>query len=163
MIRKLSLLICLTFILSTAVQVAAQDAPDVVLYGFVWKTVSITDHTVMFDASKTGNKKEDYSVWSEPTPYQGRQTHVFYEPEVMVENRDQKTIRAITWECVFFRDEAKTRVLKKYKFHTKKLIAAGERSVLKGNQSYNRVPLSATNSLRVLKVEYDDGSVWRRP
>jgi hypothetical protein len=162
MIRKPLPLACLTFVLTVAIPVKGQNAPDVELYGFVWKTVSVVDHTVKFDASKTGDKKEDYGFWSVTPPYQGRQTSVFYEPEVTVENHGQKTIQAIAWECVFFRDAAKSHVLKRYKFHTKQMVAAGERSVLKGGQRF-RVVHSAAETLRVLRVEYTDGSRWQAP
>ncbi|MFL6274579.1 MAG: hypothetical protein ACJ74G_05145 [Blastocatellia bacterium] len=162
MIRKLLPLACLTLVLSTAARVAAQSPPDIALSDFAWRITPLVDYNPKFDASKTGNDKQDYGIWSLSPPYLGKTTSLFYEPQVTVENLGHKTIRTVTWEYVFFRDSANLRVLKKYKFRNKKQIAAGERAVLKSGWAYGPAP-SGYQAVHVLRIEYTDGSRWQAP
>lgn len=74
-------------------------------------------------------------------------------------NTGSKTVKSITWEYVFFKDEQRTRVEKRHTFRGKQEIRPGESARLK-NFSYK--PRSTEyGAVRALRVDYADGTSWR--
>ncbi|HLL70629.1 MAG TPA: hypothetical protein VK363_04300 [Pyrinomonadaceae bacterium] len=74
-------------------------------------------------------------------------------------NTGTKTVKSVTWEYVFFKDEQRTRVEKRHTFRGKQEIRPGEAARLK-NVSY-RPRATEYASARVVRVDYTDGTTWR--
>ena len=74
-------------------------------------------------------------------------------------NTGSKTVKSVTWEYVFFKDEQRTRVEKRHTFRGKQEIRPGESARLK-NVSY-RPRATEYASARVVRVDYTDGTTWR--
>ncbi|HJR07760.1 MAG TPA: hypothetical protein VJ842_10905 [Pyrinomonadaceae bacterium] len=74
-------------------------------------------------------------------------------------NTGTKTVKSVTWEYVFFKDEQRTRVEKRHTFRGKQEIRPGAAVRLK-NFSYRPRP-TEYSAARVLRVDYADGTSWR--
>lgn len=74
-------------------------------------------------------------------------------------NTGSKTVKSVTWEFLFFKDEQRTRVEKRHTFRGKQEIRPGESARLK-NVSY-RPRATEYAAVRVVRVDYTDGTTWR--
>lgn len=91
----------------------------------------------------------------------GRSTFI-----IDVNNTGEKVITAIDWE--YYKSLSVTDIAKKtlFKFRTDAKIAPGEKKRLTervGEYSNKLVAGFRLNAVRVLRVEYADGSSWQRP
>lgn len=76
-------------------------------------------------------------------------------------NAGAKAVKSLTWEYVFFKDAARTRVLRGDKFRSGKSLRPGESARL---ETWSFKPrASEYEAVRVVRVEYEDGTFWRSP
>lgn len=83
------------------------------------------------------------------------------ETYALVRNEGTRKVKAVTWDYVFYEDEARERELRRYRFRSKEKIAPGEMKFL--TVAVEESAPSAYAEVVVEAVEYEDGSVWRRP
>ena len=76
-------------------------------------------------------------------------------------NAGAKTVKSLTWEYVFFKDATRTRMLRNYKFRSGKKLRPGESARLEAWSLKPRA--SEYEAVRVVRVEYEDGTSWRSP
>jgi hypothetical protein len=84
------------------------------------------------------------------------------EAEVTAFNKGGKVIKAITWEHAYFSDAAMSKVLASWRFYSKASIRAGETKQVSG-KAYVSSLRSRYQNVRLLRIEYADGSVWQSP
>ena len=86
-------------------------------------------------------------------------TAATHSVSALFRNNGSKTVKSVTWEYVFFKDEQRTRVEKRHTFRGKQEIRPGESVRLK-NFSY-RPRATEYAAVRVVRVDYTDGTSWR--
>jgi hypothetical protein len=123
---------------------AAQNAPDVEVSDLQWT----------YDVNRDGRLKGYYQrpPVASPDPVQ-RVAATF-------RNNGAKPVKAVTWEYVAYSDSDPSRVVRVYKFDGKARLRPGESARLseQGLNIQHRRRVEA----RVVGVEYEDGTVWRR-
>lgn len=84
-----------------------------------------------------------------------------HEVSALFENRGAKTVKSVVWEYVFFKDTTQTAVKRKHTFRDSKRINPGEAVRPKHLLVTPRATGSVYDVVRIVRVEYEDGTVWR--
>ena len=71
-----------------------------------------------------------------------------------------RTIKNVTWDYIFYSDEAHAKELRRFQFETKETLKPGEMKFL--TQNVDEPALSPFDDVVVQKIQYDDGSTWER-
>ena len=131
-------------LLAAPVPAVAQNPPDIEVSDLQWTHDVNRDHRL----------KGYYARSPAPSPDFVQQVSATFR------NVGTKPVKSVTWEYVVYEDTDPARVVRVYKFHTKALLRPGESERLskQGLGIQHRRHVEA----RVVRVEYGDGTVWRR-
>ena len=134
-------------------------APDVTVIGFEWKYAG-------YDRAETVKDKEASD--SPASVKVARNTvYVFkYTAKATLKNTGTKAIKSVSWDYVFT-DEKERKELKRYRLQSKQQILPGETQTLSvglGLDPKDKAPHIKTGkqSVELTKIEYSDGSTWRK-
>ena len=131
-------------IIAASVPAVAQNSSDVEVSAPQWT----------YDVNQKLQLKGDYKRLPAPSlsPIQA--------VSATFRNVGGKPVKSLTWEYVVYEDSDPTKVVRIYKFRNKTLLRPGESERLskEGLNIQHRRNVEA----RVIKVEYVDGTVWRR-
>lgn len=122
----------------------AQNPPDVEVSGLQWT----------HDVNKKHRLRGYYAGSPAPAP------DFVQEVSAVFRNAGTKPVKSLTWEYVVYEDSDPSKVLRVYKFRSKAALRPGESARLSGQGlgiQYRRHV-----EARVARVEYADGTVWRR-
>lgn len=84
-----------------------------------------------------------------------------HEVSALFRNTGAKTVKSVVWEYVFFKDTAQTEVKRKHTFRDRKRISPGESLRSKRWLVTPREHGLVYDAARVVRVEYEDGTVWQ--
>jgi hypothetical protein len=137
-------------------------APDVSVISFDWKYAG-------YQRMETLKENEPGTTSDGPTSYKiSRKTlYVFkYTAKATLKNIGSRTIKAVSWDYVFT-DANTQKELKRYCLQSKQQILPGDTQTLlrdvgldpKENTRYISI---GKQGVEIIKIEYTDGSVWRR-
>jgi hypothetical protein len=84
------------------------------------------------------------------------------EAEVTAFNKGTRAIKAITWEHVYYSDTGMAKVLAAFWFYSKVKIRPGDTKLVRARASVSNLR-SRYQKVRLLGIEYADGSVWQSP
>ena len=161
----------LTLVLLTALTVVYGAAraldgdaspPDVSVLSFEWKYAG-------YDRAETVKENES-SVNDDPSTSikVARGTvYVFkYTAKATLKNTGTKTIKAVSWDYVFT-DEKEHKELKRYRLQSKQPILPGETQTLTAGvgldpKDKSRHIATGKQSVEITKLEYADGTVWKK-
>ena len=130
-------------------------APGVEVVGFAWKY----DGYAPVEVVQSGKSGVTLSV-KRGTSY------VFkYTARLTVKNSGAKAVRVVEWDHVFF-DPDGGKELKRYRLQSKQQIAPGatqalSKEVLIGPDENTRHLTAGAQKVRLARVEFTDGTVWR--
>ena len=110
------------------------------------------------------------SARSKDGSYKVARTTVYvfkYTAKSVLKNTGAKTIKAISWDYVFANTEG-GKEIKRFKIQSKQQILPNESQTLVKDifiapDEDTRPLSSARQIIEVVRIEYTDGSVWRRP
>ena len=90
-----------------------------------------------------------------------------YSAKAVLKNTGAKTIKAISWDYVF-KDAESGKEIKRFKIQSKQQILPNEsqtlvKEIFIAPDEDTRPLSSARQSVEVARIEYTDGSVWKRP
>ena len=157
-----------------------QTPTGVEVYGFEWHARFRSDYSAGsgkkpgdYDQQDPGDPNRRYRSdpqrleMSGPSRPMSTTGFVGYESSLQLKNVGVKTIIAIEWQHVFFIDENKQAVMKRFEFRKKIKIEPGEQKfvakmVHPRHQSKGLPPFSK-QSVVINSIEYADGSAWQRP
>jgi hypothetical protein len=137
-------------------------APGVSLLNFNWKYAG-------YERAETVKGNEDISATDTSTAVKlSRKTiYVFkYTAKATLKNTGEKTIKTISWDYVFA-DAKEQRELKRYRLQSKQRVLPGETQTLVRDigidpKENTRHISTGKQSVEIIKLEYADGSAWRR-
>ena len=135
----------LTLVLSVSVQ--AQDAPDLEVSGprFVY------DVNKNLELRAPSEQRVSPSTTVTGSPVQ--------QVSALFRNTGTKSIKAVTWEYLIFKDEQPTQLQHVYTTHSKTAILPGQ-SVRLDKTGY-QLKNSQYMKARVTRIEYTDGTFWQ--
>lgn len=81
------------------------------------------------------------------------------EISAIFRNKGTKPIKSVKWEYLLYRDAQETDLARLYRFQSNKRILPGESKRLK--KSGYDLKHSAYKKIRVIRIDYADGTVWR--
>jgi type IV secretory pathway TrbL component len=156
---KVTFVLCAVAALTALAAAQGDDdkgrAPGVEVVGFAWKY----DGYAPVEVVQSGKSGVTLSV-KRGTSY------VFkYTARVTLKNTAAKAVRVVEWEHVFF-DPDGGKELKHYRLQSKQQVAAGatralSKEVLIGPDENTRHLTSGAQKVRLTRVEFADGTVWR--
>jgi hypothetical protein len=158
----LALLAALAMVCAARVFDERSLPPDVSVLGFEWKYAG-------YDRAETVKENES-SVSDDPSTAikVARGTvYVFkYTAKATVKNTGTKAIKAVSWDYVFT-DEKERKELKRYRLQSKQQILPGETQTLASTvgldpKDKTRHITTGKQSVEITKLEYADGSVWKK-
>ncbi|HKR00172.1 MAG TPA: hypothetical protein VJT09_05835 [Pyrinomonadaceae bacterium] len=164
--RALFLLLLLAGLYSVAAPRAAdkEDAsvPDVSVISFDWKYAG-------YQSAETVSENSSNSNSTGATGYKASRKTVYvfkYTARATLKNTGGKTIKAVSWEYVF-RDAKDEKELKRYNLQSRQEILPGEtqtitRDVGLDPKESTRHITTGKQSVEITRIEYTDGTVWRR-
>ena len=135
--------VALVTLLAPAVAVA-QDQPDVEVSDLQWR----------HDVNKKYRLRGNFARSPAPSP------DFMQEVSALFRNAGTKSVTFVTWEYVVYEDSDTTKELRVYKFRSKALLRPGESARL-SKQGF-RIQHGRRVEARVVRVQYADGTVWRR-
>lgn len=135
--------VALVSLLAPAATVA-QDQPDIEVSDLQWR----------HDINKKYRLRGNFSRSPAPSP------DFMQEVSAVFRNAGNKPVRFVTWEYVVFADSDTTKELRVYKFRNKAPLRPGE-SVRFSKQGFG-IQHGPRVEARVVRVDYADGTVWRR-
>jgi hypothetical protein len=143
----------------------AQDAPapDLTVLGFEWKYAG-------YDRAETVKSNESSVTDGPATLYKIARGTVYvfkYMAKATLKNTGAKAIKSVSWDYVFT-DEKEQKVLKRYRLQSKQQILPGETQTVGaglGLDPKEKTPHIKTGrqSVEVTRIEYADGSAWKKP
>lgn len=116
--------------------------------------------------TRTGRRVRDEARLSLPSSKGPYRVFNGYESSVHLKNEGAKTVRAVEWEHVFFNDEARREVLRRFRFRKKARVEPGAQRFVAGRvnaREYSSLPSRSRQAVELKRVEYSDGSVWQSP
>lgn len=138
------------------------SAPDVSVLGFEWKYAGyVRAETVKGNESISSTDTSTAVKLSRKTIYVFR-----YTARATLKNSGAKTIKMVSWDYIFA-DAKDQKELKRYKLQSKQQILPGETQQLIRNVEHEpkdntRHITTGKQSIEITRIEYTDGSVWRR-
>ncbi len=137
-------------------------APDVSVLGFDWKYAGyVRAETVKGNESISSTDTATALKMSRKTIY------VFkYTAKATLKNTGAKTIKTVSWDYIFT-DAKEQKELKRYRLQSKQQIPPGEMQLLSRDveldpKDNTRHITTGKQSVEITRIEYTDGSVWRR-
>lgn len=82
-----------------------------------------------------------------------------FELSAVFRNTGERVITSVSWECLFFADERQTKVMLRHKYRDGERILPGGQVRLK--HSSLRGAATEYKAVRLTRVVYEDGTVWR--
>ena len=82
------------------------------------------------------------------------------ETFALVHNTSNRTVKSIAWSYVFYDDAKHEKELRRFEFQTKEKVKAGEMKFIT-EQVSDEAP-SAFGEVVIERIEYDDGTSWKR-
>ena len=138
-------------LLCACVPVSAQSAHGLEVSDARWKYLTAREESNFPQSRSSIGPSMNFSTATVAT----------HHVSALFRNAGAKTVKAVTWEYVFFKDSARTRVLRSYKFRSGKTLRPGESARL---QAWSLRPRASEHeAVRVTRVEYEDGTSWRSP
>ena len=139
-----------------------KSAPDVSVLSFEWKYAG-------YDRAETVRDNESSTTDDPSTTYKVTRgtLYVFkYTAKATVKNAGAKAIKAVSWDYVFT-DEKERKELKRYRLQSKQPILPGETQTLTAGvgldpKDKTRHIATGKQSVEITKLEYADGSVWKK-
>ena len=138
------------------------SAPDVSVLGFEWKYAGYeraerihNNETSVSDDPSTALKFSTASVY------------VFkYTAKATLKNTGTKAVKSVSWDYVFT-DEKERKELKRYRFQTKRQILPGETQTVGAALGFDPKKktshfVTGKQSVEITRLEYADGSAWRK-
>ena len=111
--------------------ISAQTLSDLELtWARLWR-VELNRHGAPARADKFDRDSSDELRPSKDELMRASDPTMISEAEVAASNKGFKAIKAITWEHAYFSDEAMSRVLSAYRFHSKTKIRPGETKLVR--------------------------------
>jgi hypothetical protein len=160
-------LLCLLLVglaVASLAQTPEKDAaaPDISILSFDWKYAG-------YQSAETIKENESGTNSSGSTGYKASRKTVYvfkYTARATLKNTGTKTIKAISWEYVFA-DAVAQKELKRYKLQSKQQILPGETQTLTRDvgldpKENTRHISTGKQSVEITKIEYTDGSAWRK-
>lgn len=137
-------LITVMWMLLLTAPAVAQNGPDVEVSNLEWTHDVNGKHRVRANFART----------PAPSP------EFVQEVSAVFRNTGTKVVRFVTWEYVIYKDSDPAKAERVYKFRNKVPLGPGEsaRASKQGFGIQHRRRVEA----RVVRVEYADGSIWRR-
>jgi len=156
---KILISICLLAVLGASAQIAdeKESASGVEVLSFNWKYEGYAPVEII-----------DGQNSPLTTSVARSRAYVFkYKAQMVVKNRDEKTIKAINWDYVFL-DPEKGKELKRYKVQTKQQILPAESQTLTKDfaldpRENTRHVTTGRQKVQITRIEFADGTIWRRP
>jgi hypothetical protein len=166
--KRVKRALCLLLLAGLAVVSAARTpdeekaSADVTILNFNWKYAG-------YERAETvkGNESISNTDTSTSVKMARKTIYVFkYTAKATLRNSGTKTIKAISWDYVFT-DAKEQKELKRYKLQSKQQILPGETQILLRDVAIDpkddgRHLTTGKQSVEVTKIEYTDGSVWKR-
>ena len=121
--------------------------------------VEISDPQWIYLSVRESSNFPSTAPSSDPDGLMSSTSAATHAVSALFRNTGTKTVKSVTWEYVFFKDEQRTRVEKRHTFRGKQEIRPGESVRLK-NFSY-RPRATEYAAVRVVRVDYADGTSWR--
>lgn len=139
-----------------------EAAPGVSVISFDWKYAG-------YGRAETVREKESVETDDASTAYRlaRRTVYIFkYEARVTLKNGGAKAIKAVSWEHVFT-DAEGGKELRRYRLQSKQQVPPGEARTLSAGvgidpKESTRHITTGKQSVEVTRIEYADGSVWKR-
>ena len=137
-------------------------APDVMVLGFEWKYAG-------YERAERIDNNES-SVSDDPSTslkFKTASVYVFkYTAKATLKNTGTKAIKSVSWDYVFT-DEKERKELKRYRFQSRQQILPGETQTVSASLGFDpkkktRHITAGKQSVEVTKIEYADGSAWRK-
>lgn len=160
----LTCLLLVGLVIASAARTLEEDSasPDVAVLSFDWKYAG-------YDRAETvkGNESISNTDTSTSVKMSRKTIYVFkYTAKVIIKNKGAKTIKAVSWDYVFT-DAKEQKELKRYNLQTKQQLLPGEMRTLTRDvgldpKDNTRHVMTGRQSVEITKIEYTDGSVWRR-
>jgi hypothetical protein len=137
-------------------------APDLSIISFDWKYAG-------YQRMETLKENESGPTSDGSTSYKvsRRTVYVFkYTAKATLKNTGSKTIKAVSWDYVFT-DTKEQKELKRYSLQSKQQILPNETQTLMRDvgldpKENTRHISTGKQGIDITKIEYTDGSVWRR-
>ena len=82
------------------------------------------------------------------------------ESYALVRNGSEKTVKAVTWDFVFYEDVKRERETRRFQFRTKETLKPGEMKFL--TTSVDESAPTSYSAVVIERVEYEDGTTWQR-
>jgi hypothetical protein len=137
-------------------------APDVLVLRFDWKYAGyMRAETVKGNESISSNDSSTAVKMSRKTIY------VFkYTARTTLKNTGTKTIKTVSWDYIFT-DANEQKELKRYKLQSRQQVLPGETQTLTRGVELDpkdnmRHITTGKQSIEITRIEYTDGSVWRK-
>ena len=138
------------------------SAPDVSILSFDWKYAG-------YERAETvkGNETISSTDTSTAVKMSRKTIYVFkYTAKATLKNTGAKTIKAVSWDYIFA-DAKEQKELRRYKLQSKQQVLPGETQTLIRDvgidpKDNTRHISTGKQSIEITKIEYTDGSVWRR-
>lgn len=159
----ISLLLTGLIFISTPAQTIDDGAagPDVSVLSFDWKYAGyVRSETVK------GNESISSTDTSTAVKLSRKTIYVFkYTAKATLKNAGAKTIKVVSWDYIFT-DAKEQKELKRYRLQSKQQILPNETQLLSRDIELdpkdNTRHMTGKQSVEITKIEYTDGSVWRR-
>jgi len=154
----------LTLLAALAIATAAQTQTemDAAVTSFDWKYAGYVRAETVKQFEPLANKS------TSPTYKVGRATvYVFkYTAKASLKNTGAKSIKAVSWDYVFT-DKANQKEVKRFKIQSKQQIPPGETVTLLKDigldpEEDTRQLGQSKQAVEITRIEYTDGSVWRK-
>lgn len=113
----------------------------------------------VFDIQFIGNVDRAGSTYSSDASGTFSAREDIREISAIFHNTGTKPIKSVRWEYLVFRDAQQTDLARIYKFESKKELAPGESRRLR--KSSYRLLNTPYKKIRVTRIKYADGTVWR--
>jgi hypothetical protein len=159
-----SLLLAGLVIASASAQVLDDSGavPDVSVLNFDWKYAGyVRAETVK------GNESISSTDTSTAVKMSRKTIYVFkYTARATLKNAGAKTIKIVSWDYIFT-DAREKKELKRYRLQSKQQILPGEKQLLTRDveldpKDNTRHITTGKQSVEITRIEYTDGSVWRK-
>lgn len=159
---SLSLMLLVTLAAVSTAQSLNSSAPDVTVTNFDWKYAG-------YQRAETVSDYDPLPGKGGPSSYKIKRSTLYvfkYTAKASLKNTGAKTIKAVSWDYVFTDPESRKEI-RRFKIQSRQQILPGENQDLAKDigldPKENARPLSkAKQAVELTKIEYTDGSVWRR-
>jgi hypothetical protein len=134
---------------------AADQVPNLVVSSFYWGRIDKTfvDPSTPGGVSSVRPRRRRRGM-PPPLVLLRRETYA------LVRNKGTRTVKAVTWNYIFYNDEKHEQEAQRFQFRTKETIPPGEMKFL--TESVSDDAPTAFGEVVIERVEYEDGTTWQR-